>query len=219
MGNLRVFVALLAAACAAASPPPAPDCRYVAFTAPAPGATLMGAAEVRGRALILDFRFYKVEYSLRGQDEWTLIGMDVVRQPVENGRLALWQTTTVPNGVYQLRLRVVDPTGNYCEAILSPVTVANVRATALPPPSPTETPVVEAVPPGPTSTVQPTIAVDVPPVRNTPGALPPRGSPLAPSLSDFMVTGAFFLFGICGTLGMALMVGMVLFARYNILKR
>ncbi len=213
MDNPRVLVVLMLAALAAASPPRVLDCRYVAFTAPLPGATVSGPVEVRGRALILDFQFYKVEYSLPGRDEWTIIGTDVVRQPVENGRLVLWQTTTVPDGSYRLRLRVVDLTGNYCEAILSPLTVMNVRATA-PPPTPTDTPVLTAVPPGPTLTLPPTVAVEVPPVRNTPGALPTRGSPFAPSSSDVTVTAAFFLFGVCGMLAIMFAVGAVLLIRY-----
>lgn len=54
--------------------PSALDCRNIALTAPLPGSTLSGAVEVRGRALILDFQFYKVEYSPLGRDQWVLIG-------------------------------------------------------------------------------------------------------------------------------------------------
>ncbi len=213
MGNLRVFVAFLVAALAVSSPSPALDCRYVAFTAPASGATLSGAVEVRGSARVVNFQFYKVEYSPRGRDGWTLIGTDVVRQPVENGRLVLWQTTTVPDEAYQLRLRVVDTTGNYCDALLSPLTVVNVHTT-VPPPEPTETEVLTAVPPGPTLTLRPTVSVDVPPVRNTPGALPTPGSPLAPSVSDVMGVVGFFLLGICVMSVIVVAILVALFIRY-----
>ncbi len=213
MGNLRVFIAFLVTALAVSSPPPALDCRYVVFTAPAPGATLSGMVEVRGSARVVNFQFYKVEYSLLGRNGWTLIGTDVVRQPVENGRLVLWQTTTVPDETYQLRLHVVDTTGNYCEATLSPVTIANVRAT-VPLPEPTETEVLTAVPPGPTLTVRPTVSVDVPPVQNTPGALPTPGSPWVPSVSDVMGVVGFFLLGICLMSVIVFAILVALFIRY-----
>jgi hypothetical protein len=194
--------------------PAALDCRNIGFTSPAAGATVSGQVEIRGRALLLDFQFYKVEYSPVGSDEWLLIGTDVTKKPVENGRLTLWQTRLVPNGTYRLRLRAVDPTGNYCEAVLAPVKVDNtsVQATDIPPP-PTETPMLTVVPPQPTPTAKLNVAVEIQPVQGTPGSLPTRSPTI--SLPEFNITGLvlFFLFGVLGMFIVLVFVGVVLFAR------
>ncbi len=194
--------------------PNALDCRNVGISAPIPGAVLSGAAEIRGRALVLDFQFFKVEYAPAGEDEWVLIGTDVTRTPVENGRLVVWQTGRVPNGVYQLRLRVVDPTGNYCEAIVAPVRIANTRpvpvtveATA------TETVELTVVPPQATPTIPVIIPYEVAPRTDTPNNLPPRGGANLFGMPDLFVTGAFFLFGVCGMLGIVIAVAIVIFVR------
>ncbi len=194
--------------------PNALDCRNVGISTPTPGAVLSGAAEIRGKALVLDFQFYKVEYAPTGQDEWVLIGTDVVRTPVENGRLVVWQTGRVPNGTYQLRLRVVDPTGNYCEAIVSSVRVSNAGPVKVPvEATPTETVELTVVPPQATLTVPVVIPYEVAPRFATPNSLPPRGLPIPFAMPDVLVTGAFFLFGVCGMLGIVVAAAVAIFVR------
>ncbi len=85
-------------------------------TSPTEGAPLKGTVEIRGTAsgttvgLPSDFAFYKIEI---GEDpaRWR-VGLMGKEQVVENV-LATWDTTTVPNGTYKLRLTVVDRSGNY----------------------------------------------------------------------------------------------------------
>jgi hypothetical protein len=197
-----------------AAPAAALDCGQVAITAPRPGATVSGAVDVLGRAVVPALQFYKVEYSPVAREQWVLIGTDIIRQAVPNGRLVLWQSTTVPDGSYRLRLRVVDPTGNYCEAVVSPIQVANARPVETAEATPTETPMLTVVPPQPTPTLPPTVAIEVVPVQITPGALPTRVSTLQlPPASDFVVTGVFFLLGVFGMLAIALAVGAVMLVR------
>lgn len=193
--------------------PAALDCRNVALTTPVLGSTVSGAVEIRGRALIPEFQFYKVEYSPAGRDNWVLIGTDVVRQPVENGRLVIWRTTLVPDGVYRLRLHVVDPTGNFCESLLSSVRVDNAPPTATPTPEPTETLMLTVVPPQPTPTIAASVPVEFLPVPVTPGAQPPRTLPYTISLGDVVITGVSFLLGAFGMLAIALGIGVILFIR------
>jgi hypothetical protein len=194
--------------------PAALDCRYVSISVPTPGATLSGATEIRGRALVLNFQFFKVEYAPLGQEGWVLIGTDVVRTPVDNGPLVLWQTSRVPDGMYQLRLRVVDPTGNYCDSLVSPVRVLNAHATEAPlPVEPTETLELTVVPPQATPTIPVVIPKEVMPSSGTPSALPTRGQPLPFGMPDLMVTGAFFLFGVCGMLGIVAAIAVYIYVR------
>jgi hypothetical protein len=194
------------------------DCRYAAISAPTAGSTVSGPIDVRGRALILDFQFYKVEYGAVGSDTWVLIGPDVTRQTVENGKLATWQTTIIPDGQYRLRLHVVDPTGNYCEVIVSPIRVLNARPTSTPEPSPTETVELTVVPPGPTLTIAASVPIEVAPVPSTPGAVPSRSLPFALPATDVAVTIAAFCLGAMGLLVAAVAVGLVLLAR-NVTRR
>lgn len=189
------------------------DCRNVGITAPAPGATLSGAVEIRGRALVADFRFYKVEYKPPGRPDWVLIGTDVIRSPVDNGRLAVWQTAQLPEGTYQLRLQVVDPSGNYCEALVSPLQLTRARPTEPPLPEPTETAELTVVPPQPTPTIPLIVPKEVAPVSSTPGALPPRAQSTGFGMPDLLVTGAYFFFGVFGMAGVVLSVAIVMYLR------
>ncbi len=187
------------------------DCRGSGFTSPLAGATISGNVEIRGRASISDFRFYKVEYTPIGRDAWLLIGPDVIRTPVEQGLLVVWRTNLASDGAYRLRLHVVDPSGNYCEVILSPIYVANgARPTETATATPTETTVLSVVPPQRTPTLRPTVSIEIAPPPQTPGASPAgRGLPLP----DFnlLVFGGCFGLGACAMLSIALIVGAVMF--------
>lgn len=212
-----IAISLAPAAPVTRAAPAALDCRNVALTAPLPGATIAGAVEIYGRALIPDFRFYKVEYSPLAREQWVLIGTDVIRKPVESGRLVVWQTTIVPDGAYRLRLHVVDPTGNYCEVFLSPLYVANARATPseTPPemPTPTETPILTVVSPDATPTIRVFVPTEVTPRRGTPGMLPTRPPPVDLPGLDLTLSVFFFLCGACGMLVVIAFIGIVMLLR------
>ena len=76
-------------------------------------ANFWGTVWIMGTANIPNFQFYKLEVGW-GDDpkEWFSID-DVHRRPVVNDVLTVWNTGALPEGVYQLRLVVVDNTGNY----------------------------------------------------------------------------------------------------------
>lgn len=92
--------------------PPCPDAN-VRITMPGMHSTISGRVSVRGTANHGRFQFYKLGY---GQGEepgaWHVVG-DVHRTPVVDGVLEELDTTGLPNGVYWLRLTVVDQTGNF----------------------------------------------------------------------------------------------------------
>ncbi len=96
-------------------PPPAPACRdpNVCITSPGPNARLSGPATVRGTARHGNFQFYKIEHGI-GEDPqaWHSIG-DIVRSQVSDGVLMQFDSRALPNGVYWLKLTVVDNTGNF----------------------------------------------------------------------------------------------------------
>ena len=74
-------------------------------------ATLYGIVQFRGTATRPNFDYYKFEFKPEGAKDWNfLVRFD---RPVVDGVLMEWHTTTVPPGVYWLRLIVVDKSGNY----------------------------------------------------------------------------------------------------------
>lgn len=153
-----------------------------AISSPRANAVLRGQVVVEGTANHPDFWKYEVRVTpglnpnVR-DDQWFRV---LVReQAVNNGQLAVWDTTTVPDGVYTLRLRVVRRDGNWQDFDVLPLNVGNtVQPTAVPAP-PTATP---EPPPTPeeASTPTPDSAASPTPVNqsSTPDAaatLPPSG--------------------------------------------
>lgn len=75
---------------------------------------------VTGTAVHPELDYWKMELSADGQ-HWTLLYRHAV--PVTGGQLLDFNTRTVPPGVYQLRLVVVDETGNYAAPCTVQVTL------------------------------------------------------------------------------------------------
>ena len=95
---------------------PLPGCRDLTY--PPSGSVVKGEIEVRGTAMVQDFWYYKVEFRFDDEpNHWRYIYS--AYEPVRDGVLAIWDTSPFPDGVYWLRLAVVDRTGNFrpdCEA-------------------------------------------------------------------------------------------------------
>ena len=70
-----------------------------------------GSVELKGAANRPGFSFYKLEYRPVDDQDWQLI--NIYEQSRRLGTLGWWNTTTVPNGTYLVRLVVVDRNGNY----------------------------------------------------------------------------------------------------------
>lgn len=136
------------------------------ITSPRANAQLRGTVEVTGSAYLAgDFSFYKLEYApatVPGGWVFILEG----RQEVLDGLLGVWNTATVPDGTYLLKLTVVHLNSQFQETAPRQVVVANAQ--------PTETATPTATPeasPEPTSTIvieQPTVTrfvITPPPTR------------------------------------------------------
>ena len=83
------------------------------ITYPFVGMSIKGVVEIQGSANTPGFQFYKIEYGAGEKpDQWSSIG-DIHKQPVEDGLLGTWDTSSFPEGVYVLRLTVVEVTGNF----------------------------------------------------------------------------------------------------------
>ena len=154
------------------------------ITNPTSNAVVRDVVEITGSADYPEFQFYIIELApepITG-DQWNIIGT-IHEEPVPSGVLETWDTTTVPDGSYTLRLRVVRLDGNYSEFFSQQVVVSN--AQPLPTDTPTITPTAEEVDRPPTVTPTnlpptPTIVIDQP-IVDTPT---PRPIPTTPPLED-----------------------------------
>lgn len=212
--------------------PNARDCAggNAAILAPTTGATVFGIVQIEGTASLGgDFQYYKLEVAPVGTEAWgDLTGQ--AAQQVVNGQLGVWDSAAVPDGAYTIRLRVVDPTGNYCEAQVTNVLVRNSAPptpTVLETPTPVETeapPIQNAVPtPVPTTPAAGTPAATITPPRAGPSRTPAPGSggiggiemdQIVGMVTDFFsVLARIFLFGVLAMAGIFFFVGVVYFVR------
>jgi len=159
------------------------------ISSPQSGSTVRDVVVVTGTAIHPRFSFYKVEYALEPGANWAIIG-ETHPNPVKDGALVQWDTRTVPDGSYSLRLLVVDETGNFVENVVRQVVVANAGAAPTETPTPTQTgtitttPGASATPTVPAGTLEPTTTVEIIlPARetHTPIAVGTRGAVAAPT--------------------------------------
>lgn len=96
----------------------------IMITAPEPGGDpLSGTVEITGTANVPNFGFFKYEVTQRGSQNWATISAE--REPVVNGVLGQWNTTSLSNGDYFLRLVITDNVGVSLEPCVIAVRVAN----------------------------------------------------------------------------------------------
>jgi len=95
------------------------------ITSPRAGEALQGVVAVHGSTDVLDFESAELSFAYQdgGEETWFLIAN--LNKPVENKRLAEWDTTTIADGSYQLRLRVMLSDGNDLETIIPDLRVRN----------------------------------------------------------------------------------------------
>lgn len=106
------------------------------ITAPAPGDVVSGVVIIEGTAAHDAFLRYELAFRRDG-GEWIVFAEG--DRPVIEGTLAIWDTTVgypqspvFPDGVYQLRLRVVRQDYNYDEYFLRDLILANEGGTPTP---------------------------------------------------------------------------------------
>ncbi len=98
----------------------------IQITWPPPVYAVSGAVQVTGTVNPPDLQSYFLEVADYGADNplWIPVSLPST-QPIENGVVAQWVTTLVPDGLYQLRLHVVLRSGDNRYAVVGPIRVAN----------------------------------------------------------------------------------------------
>jgi hypothetical protein len=148
----------------------AQDSSPLVITSPAAQEVLRGEVTITGSIDIPNFVFAQLEFAYASNPTDTWFNIRTFSEPIVNSTLAVWDTTSITDDGYVLRLRVTFEDGTSQEVMI-PVTVLNdvplSTPTAIPPTSTPEfavqipTPFLLAASPTPT---------DVP--RPTPTALP-----------------------------------------------
>lgn len=126
------------------------------ITFPQNNVEVVGEVAIRGQVSAADrFNRYEVAYSPVGQNNFRPVAGSPfsIQQPTPDTQLATWDTKTVPNGQYQLRLTVIATDGGFVRRTIT-VAVNN--------PIPTATPTFTPQPP--TATFFPTIAPNFTPL-------------------------------------------------------
>jgi hypothetical protein len=137
-----------------ASAVPAP----AGITLPAGGEALQGVVAVQGRTAVEGFAFAEVAFAYQSDPTNTWFLIQQSGAPVEGGLLANWDTSTITDGDYRLRLQVFQKDGQVQEVLVNGLRVRNYspvetstpapagertitpQATPVAPPSPTRTP-------------------------------------------------------------------------------
>ncbi|MGD8464497.1 MAG: PBP1A family penicillin-binding protein [Anaerolineae bacterium] len=153
----------------------------IALSQPQPGETVSGDVYIAGQANMADFDRYVVEYGEgQGPVGWGTVAGPFYA-PVDGGLLAVWDTRSLPDRDYTLRVVVYDRQGHSVEArtwvwVRNPTPTPTSTTTATPSPTttlipsttPTPTPMPTYTPtPQPTRTPSPT---STPPPTATPAA-------------------------------------------------
>ncbi len=178
---------------------PTPEPPGVAITSPVGGQALQGSVSILGDSDVEGFQSVELSFSY-AQDttsSWFLITES--DQPVADGELAQWDTTTITDGEYDLRLVVLTADGDQASVMVPNLRVRNYT------PIETDTPVVEptavttAETPAPTGTDTPTV---------TP--VPPTATPLPPNPAEIGAQDITLSLGkgVLATLGAFLVIGL-----------
>ncbi|HXQ34406.1 MAG TPA: hypothetical protein VN843_10365 [Anaerolineales bacterium] len=95
----------------------------IMITSPQPGEIVKGSIEIVGTANVPNFGFYKYEIAPMGTQSWATISAD--RNPKQDVTLGTWNTASLTNGEYFLRLVITDNVGVSLEPCVIAVRVAN----------------------------------------------------------------------------------------------
>jgi hypothetical protein len=204
LGFLRVF---------AFQDEPTAEPAQAAIQSPLPGQALQGNVPIIGKIAVEGFRSAELSfaYADRSRGTWFLIQEAV--QSAADGELARWDTTTLTDGVYHLRLVVTFESGDQAEATVPDLRVRNYTPIETNTPAPTSEPVPEtATPEAPTTslavTASPTPALTgaaASHTETTPVPLPANPAQLSlPAITLSLGIGALGSLAALGLLGLYL---------------
>lgn len=97
----------------------------VMITSPVEGSLLQGIVQIDGSSAIEGFRQAEISFAYQSDPTNTWFLVQQAAEPVKDGRLANWDTTTISDGNYRLRLQVTLQNGQMVESVVSGLRVRN----------------------------------------------------------------------------------------------
>jgi hypothetical protein len=95
----------------------------IMITSPKPGEEVKAVVDITGTADVPNFGFYKYEIAAMGAQSWATVAAE--REPKKDELLGKWNTLSLSNGDYFLRLVITDNVGNALEPCVIAVRVLN----------------------------------------------------------------------------------------------
>jgi hypothetical protein len=182
----------------------AQDAPPLAITSPAPDELLRGQVTVTGKVDFPGFLSAGLDFAYASDPTGTWFNIQSFSQPLTDSTLAVWDTTSITDGDYVLRLRVNFEDGTFQEMAV-PVRIGNdVQPT--PTPEPTATPEPDAVLiPTPFLLAASPTPTDLP--RPTPTALPTNPAALGRNqIYASLGRGALVILGLFALAGLIVRV-------------
>lgn len=131
--KLRLLLPFVLILIAAQNAPP------LAITSPLAGDVLRGVVTITGRVDDPNFLSAQLDFGYASNPADTWFILQTFSQPVQDSALATWDTLSITDGDYILRLRLTLTDGSFQEVTI-PVSVQNDVPIASPTPAPTSTP-------------------------------------------------------------------------------
>ena len=179
----------------------AQDGNQATISYPIEAQIVQGVVTISGSVTVLGFSSYKISFAYENDPTQTWFELSSSSLPVFEGELGAWDTTTLTDGDYSLRLQVFLLDGTVQEATVTGLRVRNYTPIPTSTHTPTSTPVVQFAPP--TAQLIAPAPATVTPSLPTPTVLPPNPASLAEaSISSALGRGAaltlllFFVFGL-----------------------
>lgn len=174
------------------------------ISSPIAGQIVQGRVSITGTVSVLGFSSYVLSFAYENDPTktWFVLGND--SQPVTEAELGTWDTSTLTDGDYALRLQVILLDGTVQEEIVSGLRVRNYTAVPTSTFTPTATAIVQFAPP---------TAQLVVPALATFTQSPPTPTPLPPNPARFQETS------ILGALGQGVFLALLLFLGFGLLLR
>jgi len=164
---------------------------------PLPGQALQGSLNITGSNAVAGFASAEVSFAYAGDQmgTWFLIGE--ASQPIQDGTLAQWDTSSITDGDYDLRLRVKREDGSHLDVVVSGLRVRNytpVETDTPTPVTPTATPMPGELPV--TATLTPVSLPSATPLPTNPAVITSQDIALGLGKGALAVIALFALMGV-----------------------
>lgn len=108
---------------------PTPDPQRIYISNPVEGSLVQNQVSISGKTDVNGFSRSEVEFSYNSSpiETWFLLSRS--DQPVKDGQLAQWDTSTLTDGDYSIRLRVFFTDGSWRDATVPGIRVRNYTST------------------------------------------------------------------------------------------